>query len=219
MQDIECKHATIPNADTVSKQATRGLHGASRHTAIRILHAEVVLVWKKILCYSCIQLRRSTYQSVCLSHCCVVKGSRSYGRLAASNVNAPYEQKLGVLQNMFISWLMVRDVVELFCRTDLTIWQSSRALFIGGRWDPAYHSIWSSTTHSFPIRMTVVECDQHLFPFMWFWRLLDRYFLVLQFLMARSVFGPLILDRYTTKWKILQLILLSFYGLLTFLNF
>ena len=54
--------------------------------------------------------------------------------------------------------LKVRDVITQFCKATLTICLSSRALLVGGRWDPACRSVFPSATHWFYIRMIMDGC-------------------------------------------------------------
>ena len=110
-------------------------------------------------CHSCNQLCPLVHQSHRFSLCCIVKGSWSNGhqvdRPLCYKCRPTVWMETGRAANIPISWLLVHDVVIQFCRADLTICLSSRALVMGEHWHPACHSVWPSATHWLHICTTV----------------------------------------------------------------
>ena len=140
--DIEWKQATC-----ILLWASRQVYGDQntyRRTGTRLKRHHCAIPYPT--------LSFGTSELPSLSLCRTVKGSGSNARPADRLCHCKRRMETGSPANMPIYWLMVRGVIMPFCRFDFTICLSSRALVMGGCWDPAYHSVWLSAAHWFHIR-------------------------------------------------------------------
>ena len=142
----------------------RGFFGASWHEFSHQNAARRTGTRMKIrhFCDFSILFYRSANQSRCLSLCSIVKRSQSNGRrvnrLRCCKLQRTMRTETESAVIMPISSLMVRDVVNLLCKADLTMCLSSRASVMGGCWDPACHSVRPLSTYWYHIYMTVDGC-------------------------------------------------------------
>ena len=122
-----------------SKQAKCGLLGVSRNIYYYLNVARKTGTrWKRKYCaipvFIFVVRRKKSHH---LPLCCIVKGSQNNDRRAdmprCCKCRYITRVKIELVSNVSIFLLMARDVVILFCRTDLTISFFSRALVMGER--------------------------------------------------------------------------------------
>lgn len=158
--------AGCANDDIECKQVTCVLLGDSRHVySYQNIACRTETYRKKTRLYPfCIHLCRlahQSHQSHHLSLCCTIKQSHSNGCRGDSpccwNRHRTVRADTEWASNISISCLMVCCVVVLFSKANVTVYLYSRALVMGGCWDPACRTVWPSATHWFFIRMKVIS--------------------------------------------------------------